>query len=109
MKRFAVELSLEAERDLDDIVSYIADHDSFERARFVAARIEKAVISLASFPERGAHPKELLEHGIRDFREVFFKPYRVIYRVVGDRVVVVLIADGRRDMQVLLTRRHLNA
>ena len=109
MKRSTVEVSLDAEQDLDAIVSYIADHDSLERARFVGARIEKAILSLADFPERGAHPKELLEHGIRDFREVFFKPYRVIYRVVGDRVVVVLIADGRRDMQALLSRRHLGA
>ncbi|QSA95809.1 hypothetical protein [Methylococcus sp. EFPC2] len=28
-----------------------------------------------------------------------FKPYRVIYRVVGDQVIIYLIADGRRDMR----------
>ena len=109
MKRFAVAVTLEAERDLDDIVSYIAEHDSMERALFVGSRIEEAVAGLSSFPERGAHPKELLDHGIRDFREVFFKPYRLIYRVLPDTVVVVVIADGRRDMRSLLTRRLLNA
>jgi toxin ParE1/3/4 len=45
--------------------------------------------------------------GIRDYREVFFKPYRVIYRVMGDTVYVLLIVDGRRDMQTLLQRRLL--
>jgi hypothetical protein len=35
------------------------------------------------------------------------KPYRLIYRVVGQQVVIYLIADGRRDMQPLLARRLL--
>lgn len=38
---------------------------------------------------------------------VFFKPYRLVYRVAGERVYVYLIADGRRDMQSLLARRLL--
>ena len=40
---------------------------------------------------------------------MFFKPYRLIYRVSEQDVVVFVIADGRRDMQSLLTRRLLGA
>ena len=109
MKRFNVVVTRKAERDLDEIVSYIADHDSVDRALSVGARIEEAVARLVSFPERGARPAELLDHGIRDFREVTFKPYRIVYRVTGGSVFVVLIADGRRDMRTLLTRRLLDA
>ena len=39
-----------------------------------------------------AVPKELLDLGIRDYREVFFKPYRIIYRVVESNVYLLLIA-----------------
>ena len=39
------------------------------------------------------------------YREIFFKPYRIIYRVMEDNVYVLVIADGRRDMQTLLQRR----
>ena len=46
---------------------------------------------------------------IKDYRQVFFKPYRLIYRVMGRDVVVFVIAVGRRDMQSLLTRRLLGA
>ena len=53
------------------------------------------------------YPKELLALGIRNYREIFFKPYRVIYQVTGDKVHVMLIVDGRRDMQALLLRRLL--
>ncbi|WP_235186744.1 type II toxin-antitoxin system RelE/ParE family toxin [Serratia sp. DD3] len=45
--------------------------------------------------------------GIREFRQTFFKPYRVIYRVLGQQVVIFVIVDGRRDMQSLLIRRLL--
>jgi len=72
-------------------------------------RLAQAVESLAEFPERGSHPKELLELGIREYRQVFFKPYRLIYRVSDEKAYVHLIADGRRDMQSLLTRRLLGS
>jgi toxin ParE1/3/4 len=73
------------------------------------ANIEKVFGSLSESPDRGVYPKELLALGIRDYREIFFKPYRVIYRVAGDVVHVFLIADGLRDMQTLLQRRLLTA
>ena len=109
MTKYLVVVDTDAERDLDDIIDYITEHDSVDRAIGVAARIERSIAGLASFPNRGAHPKELLEYGVRDFREIYFKPYRIIYRVLSDRVVVVLIADGRRDMHTLMNRRLLDA
>ena len=39
---------------------------------------------------------------------MLFKPYRIIYRVMGDGVYVLVIADGRRDMRALLGRRLLD-
>ena len=64
-------------------------------------------------PERGAWTKELLALGIREYRETYFKPYRVIYRVsqsdTRPMVYVYLIVDGRRDLQALLQRRMLRA
>ena len=65
--------------------------------------------NLARLPERGSFPKELLALGIKEYRQVFFKPYRVIYRVMGEQVIVYLIVDGRRDMQAVLARRLLSA
>ena len=65
--------------------------------------------SLSSYPERGSYPRELLALGIREYRQSFFKPYRIIYRVIGKQAIVYVIADGRRDMQALLGRRLLGA
>jgi toxin ParE1/3/4 len=106
---FVVFLTADAARDLGEIYQYIARHDAPGKAEHVLASIEKAFSSLAESPERGAYPKELLALGIREYREIFFKPYRVIYRFTGDTVYVLLIVDGRRDMQTLLQQRLLEA
>ncbi|MBI5968586.1 MAG: type II toxin-antitoxin system RelE/ParE family toxin [Deltaproteobacteria bacterium] len=104
---FTVFLSADASRDLEELYHYIARHDAPGKAEQVLSKIESAFESLSEYPERGVYPKELLSLGIRDYREVFFKPYRLIYRVISNRVYVLLIADGRRDMQTLLLRRLL--
>ncbi len=104
---FAVLLTHDAARDLDEIYNYIALHDAPQKADYVLEQIEEAFSRLAESPERGAYPKELLSLGIREYREVFFKPYRIMYRVMDKNVYVLLIVDGRRDMQLLLLRRLL--
>ena len=107
MKRFEVFLTEDAAGDLEEICDHIAEHDGHAKAGHVLDRIEKVVESLVAFPDRVSYPNELLALGIRDYRQTFFKPYRVIYRVVGQRVYVYLITDGRRDMQTFLARRLL--
>lgn len=106
---FSVYLTDDAARDLEDIHDYIERHDVQGKADHVLDQIENAFTSLTENPQRGAYPKELSAIGIREFREIFFKPYRIIYRVLGRNVYVVLIADGRQDMQTLLQHRLLQA
>ncbi len=106
---FTVLLTDDAMRDLEDIDDYILEHDSPQNADYVLNKIEEILLNLADLPDRGTYPKELSTLGIREYREVFFKPYRIIYRVLDKNVYVYVIADGRRDMQTLLNRRLLSA
>jgi toxin ParE1/3/4 len=106
---FTVLLTHDAARDLDELYDYIALHDAPRKADYVLEQIEKTFSQLSESPERGAYTKELLELGVREYREIFFKPYRIIYRVLDKNVYVLLVADGRRDMQSLLQRRLLDA
>ena len=41
------------------------------------------------------------------YREVHFKPYRIIYEIVGRKVFIHCVLDGRRAVQELLERRLL--
>ncbi len=104
---FRVFLTDGAARDMEDLYDYIELHDV--PAEHVLEQIEKAFTSLSENPLRGTFPKELLTIGLKEYREIFFKPYRIIYRVMGENVYVLVIADGRRDMQALLQHRLLQA
>jgi toxin ParE1/3/4 len=108
-KAYRVLLTQGAEQDLEALHDYIAEFDSPKSAEVVLDRLLATAEQLATMPGRGSYPRELLALGIKDYRQVFFKPYRVIYRVFEQDVVVFVIADGRRDMQSLLTRRLLRS
>jgi toxin ParE1/3/4 len=107
--RFEVLLTAGAERDLEEIRDYVSEYDSPAKADYVLDRLLAVAEGLSAFPRRGSYPQELRDLGIREYRQTFFKPYRIIYRVIGQQVFIYLIADGRRDMQSLLARRLLGA
>ncbi len=104
-----VVLTEDAAKDLEELIGYIEASDGPVAADRVLDRIAGRLEGLGELPVRGAPVRELAELGIVEYREVFFKPYRVIYRVFEARVVVFVIADGRRDFQTLLERRLLGA
>lgn len=104
---FRVELTAGAEEDLSAIYRYLAEQASVDTADALLDAVLEKIETLETWPERGAVPKELETLGIREFRQVLVAPWRLIYRVVERRVVVTVIADGRRDMQSLLERRLL--
>ena len=104
---YEVVLTEDAEQDLQELYDYIAEHDSPERAHYVIDKILDTVGLLTTLPDKGNNPKELIAFGNREFRQIFFKPYRLIYQVAGKFVTVMFVADGRRDMPTLLAQRLL--
>lgn len=105
--RYDFQITEGAENDMAGIVASLAEREGLVIAERVLEGLMDAASNLVRFPERGSHPKELLALGIRDFRQVVFQPYRLIYRIVGRKVFLLLVADGRRDFQSLLERRIL--
>ncbi|MCP3670803.1 MAG: type II toxin-antitoxin system RelE/ParE family toxin [Gammaproteobacteria bacterium] len=107
MKRYRVRIIEDAEHDLIDIYHYIALNDSSENANYVLEQLESLCLRLAELPLRGHVPPELNHIGVTDYREVHFKPYRIIYQVIGQDVFIHCVLDGRRDIMSLLERRLL--
>lgn len=105
MKKYRVRITAEAEQDLIDIYRYIAFHDSVDNAEYVLDQLETLCSELSELPLRGNIPPELDRIGVTTYREVHFKPYRVIYEVIGLDVFVHCALDGRRDMLSLIERR----
>ena len=97
-----------AVQDLDEIADSIANLHSVRQALYVVNEIRKRVETLKVFPDRGNHLPELVDlgaGGTMDYRQLHWKPYRIVYFVSGRVVNIMLIADGRRDMPALLMKR----
>jgi len=109
VKHFEVFIVDDADRDLFDIYSYIARHDSVEHAEYVFSAIQNTILGLSTLSSRGHVPPELERIGIFEYLEVHFKPYRVIYQIRDREIYVHCVLDGRRSLQELLQERLIRS
>lgn len=89
-----VEWSHDARRDLDDLVGYIG-RDSVFYARRFGEKVVLATRRLGDFPESGRMIPEVED---KTLREIIVQGYRVMYRLEVDRVRVLAVMHGRRDL-----------
>jgi toxin ParE1/3/4 len=95
----------EAKDDLFEIFEFVAKHDSFSAAAALLNRIEEKFFSLKENPERGHTVPELKRIYVEGFREIHYKPYRIIYQITGNKSYVYAVLDGRRELEDFLARR----
>jgi addiction module RelE/StbE family toxin len=81
--------------DLSAIRDYIARDSEYYALQFVG-RIIEAVEKLEELPERGRRVPEA--RGVDGIRELLFQSYRIIYRLIGDRVQILAVLHGSRDL-----------
>lgn len=105
--KFTVYLVEDAEKDLVDLYRYVAQNDSAEKADRLLDNLEQTILKLETMPGRGHFPPELERIGVREYREIFYKPYRIIYQVKKSEVFVHCVLEGRRDLQDILQSRVL--
>lgn len=91
-------------QDLTWIIDYIAQ-DSIGNALSVLDKLEAKAATLTTLPNRGRIVPELLDTGISQYREIINAPWRIVYRIETQRVLVMAVLDSRRDLQVLLLNR----
>jgi plasmid stabilization system protein ParE len=93
-----------AEEDLAAIVEFIAE-DNNVAAIAVFERIRERATALHALPYRGRIVPELHQNGIIQYKELIVTPWRIIYRFDGERVYVMAVFDGRRNLEDLLLER----
>ena len=104
---FNVYIISDAEEDIFSIYQYVSVNDSIESAEYLLHKIEETCLSLSKYPNRGHVPPELERMGVYNYREIHFKPYRIIYEVIESNVFVHCALDGQRSLQELLEMRLL--
>ena len=86
MGQFKVIFVPRANEDLKDIVRFVALQNSGEVAEKLGLQLIEKALSLTTFPERGRVVPELKDPAIR---EIFFKTYRIVFRVRDQSVEVL--------------------
>ena len=84
----------EASQDLDGIHEYIARTSSYYAQRTIERIIERGK-QIAAFPQSGTTVPEY--HNPR-IRQVIEGQYRIIYHIEPDRVTVLTIVHGARNI-----------
>jgi toxin ParE1/3/4 len=106
IEKFKISITVQAERDLESIYDYVADHGSPDIADALLDRLVDRIGSLAEFSHRGGIVPETAIVK-RRFRQILLSPYRCIYSVTDHMITVVAVLDGRRNVEAVLTQRLL--
>jgi toxin ParE1/3/4 len=80
--------------DLREIRQYVS-RDKPAVAKRLAGTIRQKVLRLADHPHSGRVVPELADLG---YREIIVSPYRIIYAVQKNRVVILRVWHGRREL-----------
>ncbi len=105
--KYEVVILKSAEQDLQDLRTYLLRQ--FGRAIWLESyeKIKVVIDNLKTFPFSGAVPEALAQINLAQYRQVLSGKNRIIYEVRQNIVYVHIVADSRRDMKTLLTRRLL--
>jgi toxin ParE1/3/4 len=86
MGLFKVVFVPRARDDLQSIVRFIANQNSPAVAERLGLNLIEKALGLSTFPERGRVVPELRDSAVR---EIFFKTYRIVFRIRGQTVEVI--------------------
>ncbi|MEO8208951.1 MAG: type II toxin-antitoxin system RelE/ParE family toxin [bacterium] len=105
--KYEVRFIFDAEKDINEIYEYVASNDSKINAEKLIDKLIQKCSDLDRFPNRGYKLTELEYLEVKDYLEIHYKPYRIIYRIIERVVFVHCILDGRRNLNDLLHKRLL--
>ena len=86
--------------DLQHVRDYIVKDSKYYAARFVSKIIGRIDV-LPDFPEMG---REVTEADDKSIRELIYQKYRIMYRVEKERILILAIIYGSRDLSTVQTK-----
>jgi plasmid stabilization system protein ParE len=90
-----IEWSARARADIRDLRAYIAK-DSPHYARRFIEKIFRAAETLTANPQIG---RKVPEADRNDIRELVFRNYRIIYRPTAEKIYIVTVLHGSRNLE----------
>ena len=93
-KKYKINISFNAQKDLEHIFFYIAE-DSINNAKKFILELEEKIYSLDSMLERFALIPENVFFGT-NYRQIVHKKYRVIYKISSNSVYIMRVVHGAK-------------
>ena len=93
-KKYKVNITRNAQNDLEHIFFYIAA-DNINNAKKFILELEVKIYSLDSFPERFAYITENNFFGT-SYRHIIHKKYRAIYKITNDSIYILRVIHGAK-------------
>ncbi len=93
------ELSVEADKDIEAILDYTAEEFGLDQAVTYVNAFDDVFTELLDNPELGRRRPEIRQ-GLRSIAK---ESHIVFYRILKDRIRIVRILHGNRDMPKFLT------
>jgi len=97
-KKYSVDITAAAEADVAGIWEYIAQ-DKPEAATAFVLRIEEQISTLENFSER-CQPVPENELLGTSYRHLLYGNYRTIFRIAGNRVIILRVLHGTRLLDI---------
>ncbi len=106
IKKYQVFWTKTAQQDLKKIIEYIAI-DSTINAGKVYTDIKEKSENLYLLPLQGRIVPDLNYFGILIYRELIIPPWRLIYKIEENKVWILAVIDGRRNVEDILLDRFI--
>jgi Plasmid stabilization system protein len=105
--RYRIVWTESAARDYESLLSYVATHSGLLNAQRLDHKLDKSIAALDTSPARCRIVPELRAEGLTIYRELIVRPFRIMFRLHDNDVVLLSVFDGRRDLAELLLERAL--
>ena len=105
-KKYQIKWTAPAREDINEIIDYISQ-TNINYAVKILDKMESHVKKLDSFPERHRIVPELERYGYLLYREIIVDYWRIIYKIENNLVYIMLVIDGRRNLEDLILKKIL--
>ena len=105
-KKYNIKCASPALDDLDEIIEYISKTNLTYSIK-VMDKIYEQVSKLDMYPERYRIVPELEKYGYLIYRQLIVDYWKVIYKIEGNIVYIMLIIDGRRNIEDIILKKLL--
>lgn len=96
--KYHISWSKSAENALNEIIDYMIENNDLINDQNIFSKIKGRAELLQSNSQQGRIVPEMKSFGDK-YREIIVKPWRIIYTTENRLVNILLIIDGRRDLE----------